>query len=382
MIDTLVMVLAGGKGERLHPLTADRAKPAVPFGARYRIVDFVLSNLINSGFFRIKVLTQYRSNSLLVHLARGYNFGSLSEHYVDAIPAQQGGDFDWYKGTAGDLQNRDHRRNPTTWRCSAAPSRWTFADGQYHRDRRGLHGNLRPADRTTAAGRLASSRSCGLAHHRLQEKPPSRGRFGQPDGRWCHGQLLLQRAGLGQMLAADHRDAVVHDFGRDVVPQHQEVRVYAYNFLDNKVPGETGRSSGYWRDVGTVDSYYEANMDLRAVEPLLNLYNYEWPIRSTVLQYPPVKFVFDDEGWRGMAVDSIVANGTIVSGPSAIRGLQQRLPAQRQRRAQHPVHRLQHQTNMRLTRVICSKYVRSRTTPWSARTRPRTASGSRSLRRA
>ena len=100
MIDTLVMIMAGGKGERLHPLTADRAKPAVPFGARYRFIDFVLSNFINSGFFRIKVLTQYRSNSLLIHLARGYNFGSLSEHYVDAIPAQQGGEFDWYKGTA------------------------------------------------------------------------------------------------------------------------------------------------------------------------------------------------------------------------------------------------------------------------------------------
>jgi glucose-1-phosphate adenylyltransferase len=326
MIDTLVMVMAGGKGERLHPLTADRAKPAVPFGARYRIVDFVLSNLINSGYFRIKVLTQYRSNSLLVHLARGYNFGSLSEHYVDAIPAQQGGDFDWYKGTADAIfQNLQIIEDETPKNVAVFGGDHIYKMdvrqmNEFHRQKKAdCTVACVPFDRQAAAGQFGiievdqDWRIIGF-----EEKPDNpRPIPGQPDKALVSmGNYFFSERALSRMLAADHRDAdSSHDFGRDVIPNNiGEYAIYAYNFLDNKVPGEIGRSKGYWRDVGTVDSYYEANMDLRAVEPLLNLYNYEWPIRSTVLQYPPVKFVFNDEGWRGMAVDSIVANGTIVSG--------------------------------------------------------------------
>src|SRR6516225_9328322 len=238
MVDILVMILAGGRGERLHPLTRDRAKPAVPFGGRYRIIDFVLSNFINSGFFRVKVLTQYRSNSLLIHLARGFNFGSLAEHYVDAIPAHQGvGDLGWYLGTAD-----------------------------------AIYQNLSIV----------------------------------------HDELPKDVAVLG-----DDHDSVQssHDFGKDVIPAMVgRYPVYAYNFLDNVVPGESDRERGYWRDVGTVDSYFDATMDLRSVSPLLNLYNHAWPIRSVLLQYPPVKFVFDQEGRCGMAVNSIIANGAIISG--------------------------------------------------------------------
>jgi glucose-1-phosphate adenylyltransferase len=320
------MIMAGGKGERLHPLTTDRAKPAVPFGARYRIVDFVLSNFINSGFFRIKVLTQYRSNSLLVHLARGYNFGSLNEYYVDAIPAQQGGEFDWYKGTADAIfQNLRiiEDEGPHNIAVFGGDHIYKMDVRQmldYHRGK-GADGTVAcvPFDRQAAAGQFGiievdrDWRIIGFEEKPADPKPIP----GQPDKALVSmGNYFFTAPALHQMLVDDHRDAhSTHDFGRDVIPSNiSKYPIYAYNFLDNKVPGEIGHNRGYWRDVGTVDSFYEANMDLRAVEPQLNLYNYEWPIRSTALQYPPAKFVFDDEGWRGMAVDSVVANGTIISG--------------------------------------------------------------------
>ncbi|MBN2081537.1 glucose-1-phosphate adenylyltransferase [bacterium] len=326
MIETLVMIMAGGKGERLHPLTRDRAKPAVPFGARYRIIDFVLSNFINSGYFRIKVLTQYRSNSLLIHLARGFNFGSLTEHYVDAIPAQQGGDYDWYQGTADAIfQNLGiiQDENPGNVAVFGGDHIYKMDIRQmsaFHHDKRAdCTVACLPFDRQQAAGQFGiievdkDWRIIGFEEKPKNPKPIP----GQPDKALVSmGNYIFKADALENALHADHQDSnSAHDFGKNVIPDNYgSYAFFAYNFLDNKVPGEDTRGSGYWRDVGTVDSYYEANMDLRAVSPLLNLYNYEWPIRSANLQYPPAKFVFDDEGWRGMAVDSIVANGTIVSG--------------------------------------------------------------------
>lgn len=327
MIDTLVMILAGGKGERLHPLTRDRAKPAVPFGARYRIIDFALSNFINSGFFRIKVLTQYRSNSLLIHLARGFNFGSMVEHYVDAIPAQQGvGDFGWYVGTADAIF-----RNLNIVHDEAPSDVAVFGgDHIYKMDVRQMLGYHRqtgaactvaalPYDRNEAAGQFgiievdSTWRIVGF-----EEKPrdpkPIPGRPGQ--ALVSMGNYIFTRQALIDALEEDHRNpASSHDFGKNVIPAMIDRRpVYAYDFLENLVPGEGERERGYWRDVGTIEAYFEANMDLRNTAPQLNLYNYAWPIRSVVLQYPPAKFVFNQEGRRGMAVDSIVANGTIISG--------------------------------------------------------------------
>jgi glucose-1-phosphate adenylyltransferase len=327
MIDTLVMILAGGKGERLYPLTRDRAKPAVPFGGRYRIIDFALSNFINSGFLRIKVLTQYRSNSLLVHLARGFNFGSMGDAYVDAIPAQQGvGDIGWYEGTAdaiyqnlGIVRDEDPRDiaifgGDHIYKMDVRPML------SFHRKRRAACTIAAlPFDRHEAAGHFgvievdADWRIVGF-----QEKPQDpRPIPGMPNKTLVSmGNYLFSNEALTAALEADHaaRDSS-HDFGNDVIPRMiGDVPVYAYNFLENEVPGEGERERGYWRDVGTVDAYFDANMDLRSVYPHLNLYNYAWPIRSTLLQYPPVKFVFDGEGRRGQALDSIVTNGTIISG--------------------------------------------------------------------
>jgi glucose-1-phosphate adenylyltransferase len=327
MIDTLVMILAGGKGERLHPLTRERAKPAVPFGGRYRIIDFALSNFINSGFFRIKVLTQYRSNSLLVHLARGFNFGSMTEHYVDAIPAQQGaGEFGWYAGTADAIyQNLGlvQDEEPVDVAVFGGDHIYQMDVRQmllYHRDR-GAACTIAalPYDRKAAAGHFgiievdADWRVVGFEEKPADPKPMP----GDPTKTLVSmGNYIFSAGILEDVLRKDHADEhSSHDFGKDVIPAMvASLPVFVYNFLDNRVPGSDEEESGYWRDVGTVDAYFEANMDLRSVRPALNLYNYAWPIRSTMLQFPPVKFVFDSEGRRGAAIDSIVTNGAIISG--------------------------------------------------------------------
>ena len=327
MIDVLVMILAGGRGERLYPLTRDRAKPAVPFGGRYRIIDFVLSNFINSGFFRVKVLTQYRSNSLLIHLARGFNFGSLAEHSVDAIPAHQGvGDLGWYLGTADAIyQNLSivHDELPKDVAVFGGDHIYKMDIRQmmdFHREHHaGCTVAALPYDRAQAAGQFGiievddSWRIIGFEEKPADPKPipgdPSRTLVSM-------GNYIFDSEVLEDVLGEDH-DSVQssHDFGKDVIPAMVgRYPVYAYNFLDNVVPGESDRERGYWRDVGTVDSYFDATMDLRSVSPLLNLYNHAWPIRSVLLQYPPVKFVFDQEGRCGMAVNSIIANGAIISG--------------------------------------------------------------------
>lgn len=327
MIDTLVMILAGGRGERLHPLTRDRAKPAVPFGARYRIIDFVLSNFINSGFFRIKVLTQYQSNSLLIHLARGYNFGSMAEHYVDAIPAQQGlGDGGWYLGTADAIyQNLGIVEDEGAQQVAVFGGDHIYKMDvrqmlAYHREREAACTVAAvPYDRAVAAGHFgvievdSSWRIVGFEEKPLDPKPIP----GMPDKALVSmGNYIFNTEVLEEVLRADHEDrGSEHDFGRNVLPMMiRAFPVYAYNFLDNRVPGEDERERGYWRDVGTIEAYFDANHDLRNVQPLLNLYNYEWPIRSAILPYPPVKFVFDDDGRRGMAVQSVIAEGTVISG--------------------------------------------------------------------
>jgi glucose-1-phosphate adenylyltransferase len=327
MIDVLVMILAGGRGERLFPLTRDRAKPAVPFGGRYRIIDFVLSNFINSGFFRIKVLTQYRSNSLLIHLARGFNFGSLTEHYVDAIPAHQGvGELGWYLGTADAIyQNLSivHDELPQDVAIFGGDHIYKMDIRQmtdFHRERHsGCTVAALPYDRAAAAGHFGiievdeNWRIIGFQEKTPDPKPIP----GDPTKTLVSmGNYIFNADVLEDVLGEDHAlSDSSHDFGKDVIPgMINRYPVFAYNFLDNIVPGEGDRERGYWRDVGAIDSYFDATMDLRSVSPLLNLYNHAWPIRSALLQYPPVKFVFDQQGRCGMAVNSIIANGAIISG--------------------------------------------------------------------
>jgi len=326
MIDTLVMILAGGKGERLYPLTRERAKPAVPFGAHYRIIDFALSNFINSGFFRIKVLTQYLSNSLLIHLARGFNFGSMTEHYVDAIPARLGvNGAGWYQGTAdaiyqnlGIVQDEGPRQvavfgGDHIYKMDVRQMMTFHREGEAACTVAAL-----PYDRREAAGKFgiievnSSQRIVGFEEKPADPKPIP----GMPDKTLVSmGNYIFDSRILEEVLRDDHRDPnSEHDFGKNVIPKMiGAYPLYAYNFMDNMVPGERERECGYWRDVGTIEAFFEANMDLRSVDPLLNLYNYEWPIRSASLPYPPVKFVFDDER-RGTAVQSIIASGTIISG--------------------------------------------------------------------
>lgn len=335
MIDTLVMIMAGGRGERLHPLTIQRAKPAVPFGSRYRIIDFVLSNFINSGFFRVKVLTQYRSNSLMIHLARGFNFGSMAEHYVDAIPAQQGagGELGWYVGTANAIyQNLGivHDETPSDVAVFGGDHIYKMDVRQmlnFHRRRQAACTVATvPYDRRAAAGEFGilevdeNWRIVGFEEKPADPKPIP----GQPDKALVSmGNYFFQAEVLKTVLRADHEEKEsAHDFGKNVIPRMlDEYPVYAYDFYQNVVPGEEESDRGYWRDVGTVDTYFDANMDLRSISPNLNLYNYAWPIRTATLNYPPSKFVFDEKGRRGTASDSIVADGSIISGARVQRSI-------------------------------------------------------------
>lgn len=334
MIDVLVMILAGGRGERLSPLTNHRAKPAVPFGGRYRIVDFVLSNFINSGFFRIKVLTQYRSNSLLIHLTRGFNFGSMSEHYVDAIAAHQSEGVDgWYAGTADAIY-----RNLTIVDEEQPRDVAVFgADHIYKMDVRQMLAFHRRtgADCTVAALPTTREMAAGQfgivevdVHSRIvgfEEKPQSPKAIpGRPDQAFASmGNYLFKADVLAKILEEDHADpGSNHDFGKNVIPRLiDRYNIFAYDFDRNVVVGEKASGKGYWRDVGTIGAYYEANMDLREVAPQLNLHNYDWPIRTASPNYPPTKFVFDEDGRRGQAMDSIVADGVIVSGASVRRSV-------------------------------------------------------------
>ena len=327
-MDTLVMIMAGGRGERLHPLTSHRAKPAVPFGGNYRIIDFVLSNFINSGFLHIKVLTQYLSHSLLLHLPRGFNFGSITEHYVDAIPAQQhSAGFGWYQGTADSIYrnlNIVHDERPQHVAIFGGDHVYKMDVRQmldFHRGRSAACTIATlPFDREQAAGQFGilevdeNWRVIGFEEKPSDPKPIP----GMPDKALVSmGNYIFAPDVLFEVLSEDHdKPGSKHDFGGDVIPAMlaDDFPVYAYNFLDNQIPGENDSARGYWRDIGTLDAFYEANMDLRSVHPGLNLYNPAWPIRSANLHYQAAKFVFDENERRGFAIDSLVANGAIVSG--------------------------------------------------------------------
>ena len=319
--DTLALILAGGRGSRLGGLTTERTKPAVPFGGNMRIIDFALSNCVNSGVRRIGVLTQYKAHSLIRHLNLGWGFmrGELGE-FVELLPAQQRTSGGWYSGTADAVfQNIDiiHAHDP----------RFVLILGGDHIYKMDYGALLathveHQADVTVAcmevplaeAGAFgimevdADGRVCGF-----EEKPAiPRGMPDQADYALASmGIYVFTVDYLQDCLRRDNLDpASEHDFGKDILPRAvQQDRVYAAPFRDPK----TG-ARAYWRDVGTLDSYWAANMELIGVVPELDLFDTQWPIRTHQVQAPPAKFVFDDEGRRGMAVDSMVANGCIVSG--------------------------------------------------------------------
>jgi glucose-1-phosphate adenylyltransferase len=323
----LAMVLAGGKGTRLYPLTKNRAKPAVPFGGKYRIVDFVLSNLVNSGVYSTFVLTQFRSQSLLHHLRETWQFGSLLPYqFIIPVPAQmRSPDETWYQGTADAIyQNMDliKRSDPDLVLVFGA-------DHIYRMNIREMveFHNAKKADVTVAAFPMARDLATEFGvvevtaggrilqfHEKNPDAPPIPG---DPELVFASmGNYIFAADILQQELVADAaNEHSSHDFGKDILPGLvQRANVYAYDFRENRIPGDPHSVLPYWRDVGTIESYYQASMDLRSVTPALNLYNKNWPLGSTRELDPPAKFVFDQDGRRGHAIDSIISSGCILSG--------------------------------------------------------------------
>jgi glucose-1-phosphate adenylyltransferase len=325
------MVLAGGRGSRLKELTDWRCKPAVPFGGKYRIIDFTLSNCVNSGVRRIGVATQYKSYSLLRHLQRGWSFldGRIGEH-VDILPAQQQVAENWYRGTADAVfQNLNVLRTEDRRYVLVLSG-----DHVYKMD----YGSLleqhaaRGADATVVCVEvpLAEASGFGLisvdASGRIngfEEKPAApRPMPGSPDRALASmGVYVFNAAFLYEQLIRDAEDPrSSHDFGKDVIPHIiGRYGVFAHSFAESCVDMPSGRP--YWRDVGTLDAYWEANMELAKVTPELNLYDRDWPVWTYQEQLPPAKFVFDEEGRRGMAVDAMVSGGCIVSGATVRRSV-------------------------------------------------------------
>jgi len=323
----MAVVLAGGEGTRLAPLTADRAKPAVPFGGTYRIIDFALSNFVNSGIHRIKVLTQYKSDSLLSHLSRGWRLSSLAGHYVEPVPAQQRLGKRWFLGSADALHqslNVVADEDPDIV-CVFG------GDHIYKMDVRqmiGFHLSSE-ADLTVAAIPVPSSEASEFGIIEIdeswriigfQEKPDEPKEIPDRPG-YClasMGNYVFDPDVLTDALKRDSRAPnSAHDFGKNILPMlYPTSRVFAYNFMDNEIPGMDEDERGYWKDVGSLASYHSAHMDLIAVKPVLNIYNHRWPIRSAAPPRPPIKFVFaDKESDRmGIATDSLVSQGCIISG--------------------------------------------------------------------
>jgi glucose-1-phosphate adenylyltransferase len=323
----LAFVLAGGKGTRLYPLTKERAKPAVPFGGKYRIVDFVLSNLINSGIYSIYVLLQFKSQSLLQHLRDGWQFaGLLKNQFVIPVPAQMRSPAEtWYQGTADAIYqniNLIEQADPHIVVIFGADHIYRMNIREmieYHEHKR--------ADVTVAAIPVpkqhahefgvieADSNGQIRGFHEKRADAPTLP--GDPERVYASmGNYAFSTRVLLKALEADaDNEQSSHDFGRDILPGLiGRVPMYAYNFQTNTIPGEEPGRYAYWRDVGTIDAYYEANMDIRAVEPELNLYNREWPLITAGYSDAPAKFVFDEEGRRGNAINSVVAGGSILSG--------------------------------------------------------------------
>jgi glucose-1-phosphate adenylyltransferase len=320
--DTLVCLLAGGEGERLLPLTRDRAKPAVPFGGIYRIVDLTLSNCINSGLRRIFVLTQYKALSLNRHIREGWTIlaNELGE-FVNVLPPMKRVGDSWYQGTADAMYQNLYSVGSEDCKYVLILSGDHVYKMNYqlmlnqHADANAevtigtLEFDLAEASRFGIAEIDSNRRIIGWAEKPADPKPSptNPNKCNVSMGIYCFNRDLLLEA-----LIADAGDpGSRHDFGKDVIPKLiDKHKVYSYNFVD-----ENQTEAKYWRDIGTIEAYYEANMDLVAVSPVFNLYDNHWPLRTYQPQYPPAKFVFAQEGRRmGVAIDSIVSMGSIISG--------------------------------------------------------------------
>lgn len=321
------MVLAGGEGKRLMPLTEDRAKPAVPFGGSYRLIDFALSNLINSGVRRIVVLTQYKSHSLDRHISQTWRMSPLLGSYVASVPAQQRLGKRWFSGSADAILQSMNLLSDETPDIVLVVG----ADHVYRMDfDQMIEAHIASGKGVTVA---AIRQPMSLANQfgvievdeqdatkiaAFKEKPNDpRGLPDSPNEVLASmGNYVFTAQALIDAIEHDGKlDDSSHDMGGDIIPYmvgREDAGVYDFTF--NEIPGATSRDKSYWRDVGTIDSYFEAHMDLISVMPIFNLYNNEWPIFTQQINLPPAKFVHDGEGNQGRTTDSIVSLGTVVSG--------------------------------------------------------------------
>src|ERR671921_1164646 len=327
------MVLAGGEGRRLAPRTADRAKPAVPFGGNYRLIDFALSNLVNAGYRRIVVLTQYKSHSLDRHLAQTWALSPLLGNYVTPVPAQMRRGPRWFAGSADAIYqnlNLIYDERPEHIIVFGADHIYRM-DPEQMVDQHiasgagvtvaALRAPIEQADQFGVIETAANGRDIAA----FREKPNDP--VGLPDSPnevfASMGNYVFTTEALIEAVTADAADeASNHDLGGNIIPNlvaNGDAAVY--DFAANEVPGATDRDRGYWRDVGTLDAYYEAHMDLISVHPIFNLYNLDWPILTLPEPLPPAKFVFDETDRRGHALDSMVCPGVVLSGATARRSV-------------------------------------------------------------
>jgi glucose-1-phosphate adenylyltransferase len=322
----LAIVLAGGAGKRLAPLTDDRAKPAVPFGGLYRLIDFALSNLVNAGIRRICVLTQYKSHSLDRHVTTTWRLSNLLGNYVTPVPAQQRLGPHWYTGSADAIYqslNLIFDDNPDIVAVFGADHVYrmdmTQMVDQHVAHRAGVTVAAIPVAReeATSFGVIQTAKD-GRSVEAFLEKPADPPSLPtDPNLSYASmGNYVFDTDVLIDALRKDAADdSSRHDMGGDILPMLvSQGAAQAYNFLDNEVPGAEPRDRGYWRDVGTLDSYFESHLDLCAVHPIFNLYNDKWPILTYVPSQPPAKFVHDAGDRVGRAINSVVSNGVIVSG--------------------------------------------------------------------
>lgn len=330
--DVLVMILAGGEGKRLYPLTRDRAKPAVPFGGRYRIIDFVINNFVNSGFYKIKILTQYKSDSLNKHITRGWVLSPFLNQFVDLVPAQMRTDGAWYKGTADAIYQNlnqiddEHAKYVCVFGGDHIYKMDVTQMLKYHKKRK--------SDLTISAIPVPVS----LAHEYgiievdddwkltgFVEKPQHKPKTIPGRDDYClasMGNYIFNSSSLKKELISDSLNSESkHDFGKNIIPNMLEngSKIYVYDFSKNEFAGMTKSEAGYWRDVGTVDAYWQANMDLLSYLPELNLYSESWPLRTFNYNYPPAKFIWEEGERVGTATNSMVSEGCIISGGSISR---------------------------------------------------------------
>ncbi len=321
----LGLVLAGGEGKRLAPLTRDRAKPAVPFGANYRLIDFVLSNLVNAGCMRIAVLTQYKSHSLDRHVAQTWRLSPLFNNYVMTVPAQMRIGKRWFEGSGDAIYQNMHLildEDPDYIYVFGADHIYRMDPSQM------LRQHIESGAGATVAGIRVPREDAfrygvlqvgdGNKIERFEEKPQNApGLVDNPNEVFASmGNYIFSKKTLVDVIQTDADNPnSKHDMGGDIVTHLvRKGDAYVYDFSNNVIPGITERDRGYWRDVGTLDSFYDANLDLVSVHPIFNLYNEQWPIHTWYPSLPPAKFVFDEDGRRGHAVDSLVSAGAIIAG--------------------------------------------------------------------